>query len=168
MSTTKQQDPTCEQKVKPAGIVINDVKVSRLEVQIDFPNPRHDKPLPPISQATVNKNNELEISIVVFISKNTEIKGDELTVIQDFSYTNTQVPYANFYVCYDIAPEPCATFNIFQLNFTADPKGFIPNDTLPKGLPTPNLLDLQEIVSFLWDEDPVGSRGTVTTVQSGV
>ncbi|GEM_PF-1182419 len=168
MSTTKLQDPTCEQKVKPAGIAINGVKVNRLEAQIDFPNPRHDKPLPPISQATVNKNNELEISIVVFISKNTEIKGDELKVIQDFSYTNDQVPYANFYVCYDIAPEPCATFNIFQLNFIADPKGYFPNATLPKGLPVPNLLALQEIVTFLWDEDPVGSRGTVTTVQSGV
>ncbi|THF51768.1 hypothetical protein E6C50_08400 [Flavobacterium supellecticarium] len=168
MNTTKQENPTCQQKVKPAGIAITGVKVNRIETQIDFPNPRHDKPLPPISQATVNKDNELEISIVVFISANTAIKGDELKVIQDFSYTNDQVPYANFYVCYDIAPEPCATFNIFQVNFTADPKGYIPNATLPKGLPVPNLLALQEIVTFLWDEDPVGSRGTVTTVQSGV
>lgn len=168
MKATNQQDSSCRQTVKPAGFEIKKVKVKSLGFQIEFPNPRHNRPLPPTTQATINENNELEISIVVFVSKNTEIIADGLCVIQDFSYTNNQIPYANFYVCYDIAPESSATFDLFQLDFIANPKDYTPNMTLPIDLPIPNLLDLKEIVSFLWDEDPLGSRGTVTTVQSGV
>lgn len=168
MSTTNQQDSSCIQSVKPAGFQIQTITVKNLGYQIKFPNPRHEKPLPPITQVTINDSNEMQISIVVFISENTKVIPDQLSVIQDFSYTNNKTPYANFYVCYDIAPERCSTFNVFQLDFTANPKDYTPNITLPKDLPVPNLLDLKEIVCFLWDEDPIASRGTVTTVQSGV
>ncbi|WP_445457017.1 hypothetical protein [Flavobacterium sp. HNIBRBA15423] len=167
MNATNQQDGSCEKTVKPAGIEIKEVKVNNLGFQISFPNPRHNKPLPTIAEVAINDNNEMEISIVVFVSKNTDISSDDLCVIQDFSYTNDKMPYANFYVCYDIAPEPCSAFNVFQLTFNAinSPEGYTPNGTLPV-MPDPNILDLKEIVSFLWDEDPVGSRGTVTTVKS--
>lgn len=170
MSNTNQQDSSCEKTVKPAGVEVPKVLVSKLDFQIKFPNPRHDKPLPPTVQATINDSKELEISIVVFVSENTNIDPDSLCVIQDFSYTNNKTPFANFYVCYDIAPVPCSTFNLFQLTFNAinSPEGYTPNGILPKDMPIPNILDLKEIVSFLWDEDPVGSRGTVTTVQQGV
>jgi hypothetical protein len=168
MSTTDQQDSSCGQIEKPAGFEIKGVQVNNLGYQIKFPNPRHKKPLPPITQVTINEKYEMQISIVVFISENTKVAADKLTVIQDFSYTNDRTPYANFYVCYDIAPEPCSTFNIFQLDFIANPKDYTPNSILPKDLPIPDLLKLKEIVSFLWDEDPTGSRGTVTTVQTGV
>ncbi|CAD0004819.1 MULTISPECIES: hypothetical protein [Flavobacterium] len=168
MSTIDQQDTSCCRIEKPAGIKIKGVKVKSLGYQIKFPNPRHKKPLPPIAQVTINKKYEMQISIVVFISEKTKVTADQLTVIQDFSYTNNKMPYANFYVCYDVAPEPCSTFNIFQLSFKANPKDYTPNRILPKDLPIPDLLKLKEIVTFLWDEDPTGSRGTVTTVQTGL
>jgi hypothetical protein len=170
MSTTNQQDSSCEKTVRPAGIEIQKVTVSKLDFQINFPSLRHDKPLPPTVQVAINNTKEMEISIVVFVSENTNVDPNNLCVIQDFSYTNEQIPYANFYVCYDVTPEPCSTFNVFQLTFNAinSPEGYTPNTSLPKDMPIPHLLDLKEIVSFLWDEDPVTSRGTVTTVQSGV
>ncbi len=167
MSTTDQQDSTCGPIEWPAGIQLTNVKVSPLGFQMKFPNPRHDKPLPPVVEATINDRKELEISIVVFISENARISPDELCVIQDFSYTNDRVPYSNFYVCYNVVPEPSSTFNIFQLDFVANPEGYTPNNTLPP-MRMPNILDLKEIVSFLLDQDPKLSRGTVTTVQSGV
>lgn len=168
MSTTNQQNSSCGPIEKPTGYEIKGVKVNNLGYQIKFPNPRHEKPLPPITQVTINEKNEMQISIVVFISENTKVTPDKLAVIQDFSYTNDRIPYANFYVCYDIAPEPCSTFTIFQLDFIANPNYYSPNSMLPTGLPIPDLLKLKEIVSFLWDEDPTGSRGTVTTVQTGL
>ncbi|PXY40853.1 hypothetical protein DMB65_09735 [Flavobacterium cheongpyeongense] len=168
MSTTDQQDTSCVPIEKPAGIKIKGVKVKRLGYRIKFPNPRHKKPLPPIAQVTINKKHKMQISIVVFISKKAKVTPKQLTVIQDFSYTNDETPYANFYVCYNVAPEPCSKFDVFQLNFKANPKDYTHNGILPKDLPIPDLLKLKEIVCFLWDEDPIGSRGTVTTVQTGL
>jgi len=167
MNKTNQKDSSCTPE-KPAGIQITEVKVSNLGFQINFPNPRHDKPLPPIAEVTINAKNEMEISIVVFVSEKTDLDLEELSVIQQFSYTNEQMPFANFYVCYDSVPKLCSVFNIFQLTFNAinSPKGYIPNKTLPNDMPMPDILELKEIVSFLWDEDPKLSRGTVTTVQS--
>ncbi|CAD0007270.1 hypothetical protein [Flavobacterium salmonis] len=165
MSTTNQQGSSCGPIEKPAGFEIG-VLANGLGYRINFPNPRHKKPLPPIAQVTINEKHEMEISIVVFISQNAKVTADQLTVIQDFSYTNDGTPYANFYVCYDVAPEPCSIFDVFQLSFTANPNCFTPNSKC--NLPIPNLLELKEIVCFLWDEDPTGSRGTVTTVQTGV
>ncbi|NHN27859.1 hypothetical protein FIA58_019450 [Flavobacterium jejuense] len=166
MSKTNQKDSSCT-PVIPAGVLISDVKVTNLGFQITFPNPRHDKPLPPIAQVTINADSNMEISIVVFVSKKTDVDLENLYVIQQFSYTNEQIPFANFYVCYDAVPKLCSVFNVFQLTFNAinSSKGYTPNMTLPNDMPMPDILDLKEIVSFLWDEDPKLSRGTVTTVQ---
>ena len=171
MSTTKQQNIVCKQLDKPAGITLPGVEVIALNYQITFPNEGHNKPMPPIAQATIidlkDSTKEMLISIVVLLSQNVNLELNNLSVIQDFSYTNDGAPYANFYVCYESVPEPSSTFNLFQLNFNADPNGYTPNTNSPKK-PIPNLFDLTEIVSFLWDEDPLGSRGTVTTVRPGV
>lgn len=170
MNVNNQTDNDCIE-VRPAGVIIDNVSIKKVG-SLTFPNSLDATSLfPPVAQATVVEvNNEkvMQISIVVFVDKNSNVNPNngDLSVIQYFSYNKQKTPFANFYVCYDVKPEPGTEFEIFQLNFTADSSkaGYTPNPK-SKDLPIPSIFNLKEIVSFLWDEDPVGSRGTVTTVK---
>lgn len=109
---------------------------------ITFPNDRPITPFSPTVEAYFEEK-KLQVSALVFIDAAANIESGSIKVY----YNNTQETPV-FYIVYD-APESQATkFSMYQVNFEI---------ILHKKPLT--------IQTFLWDSDPVGSRGTTTTVQ---
>lgn len=138
MSTT---DLKCT-PVPPKGTIVEGSKVlSPFSSPIVFPNARSNKPFPPIVQAYYNGTN-LQVSAVVLIDAAAEI-FDNITVY----YDDTQ-SMPRFYVTYNAPEAKASEFTLYQVDFTLD-------------------LEKQPLTieTIVWDEDPVGSRGTTTTVQ---
>jgi hypothetical protein len=130
---------TVDSLVKPKGTKIPSTFKS-LSSQINFIKQRPTTPLPPLVQ-TYYENGSLQVCAVIFIDASQTINN------VDVYYDDTE-EQPIFYATYN-APETTASeFNAYQVNFDID----LQNQ--PK-----------TIITYVWDEDPVGSRGTTTTVQ---
>lgn len=166
MISNPQSTIECPEKIPPAGVEL-DFTLTNLESEIAFTIPRGERPLQPlVSNETVG--NELRVSVIVFVNDDIILTQDNTEVIQDLSYTNNREPYLNLYMCYDVPPHAGSTFKAYRFDFTANfsQSGYTPNHTLQPPMPTPpNIKDIKQMTTFLWDEDPVTSRGTVTTVK---
>ncbi|MBF4470175.1 hypothetical protein [Flavobacterium sp. HJJ] len=118
---------------------------------ICFLNNRGKNPLPPLVQANfVANDNDISVSVVIFIESTITITENDLNVTWD-----NNVLRPAFYISYNDTNSPSTTFNGYQVSFT---------------LTSAHLLGMKpEIIKvFLWDSDPETSRGTETSVQTGV
>ncbi|MBC5835877.1 hypothetical protein G6N05_05715 [Flavobacterium sp. F372] len=135
MSTTNTTGPI----VTPPGVEItSDFK--SLNSTIQFTKPRPTEPLPPLVQAYY-ENGNLEVSTVAFIDASQKI--DLISVFYDDSLKTP-----TFYITYTAPETKASEFMGYQVNFTIE------------------LANKPEVIeTFVWDEDPINSRGTTTTVQ---
>ncbi len=107
---------------------------------IEFTRARSTEPLPPLVQAYY-ENGVLQVCAVAFIDKSQNIES-----ISVFYDNSQKTP--TFYVTYTAPETEASEFMGYQVNFTIE----MPNKP-------------EEIMTFVWDEDPRTSRGTYTTVQ---
>jgi hypothetical protein len=143
--------------INPPGLVI-DVNVAESRGRISFPEKKSKSLLSPLIEARYSDNGnvrKLTISAVVFISTN-ELEKLTLKVYQN-SYANIEgIPQLQFFIAYDLKENEASEFDIYEITFDA------------KNIPFDGgLSQIKKIETFLWDVDPVASRGTVTTVQAG-
>ena len=172
MNPTLQQSQNgtdCPNKVIPAGIEIPITSFKVIEEEVKFSFPRDSRPLQPLVAVEATKEGILKsVSAIAFIDTSVkDISENHFKVIQDFSYTNDKTPFLNFYICYDAKLTPERTFKVIRVNFDVDWNKYTPNKAYwPKKI-APKSSDITFITSFLWDEDPEGSRGTETVIRNG-
>ncbi len=134
-------ETNCNLKL-PNGTFVNNISVQvPFDKPIIFPNKRSNVPFPPIVQAYF-EGDTLQVSAVVLIDSAANVKNN-ISVYYDDSQ---RIP--NFYVVYDALESEASEFTLYQVNFTV----------ILAQKP-------QTIETFVWDEDPVNSRGTTTSVQ---
>ncbi|KAB1157427.1 hypothetical protein F7018_10910 [Tenacibaculum aiptasiae] len=173
MNPTLQQSQNgtdCSNKVIPEGIEIPITSFKVIEEEVKFSFPRDSRPLQPLVAAEATKEGILKsVSAIAFIDTSVkDISDSHFKVIQDFSYTNDKTPFLNFYICYDAKLTPERTFKVIRVNFDVDWSKYTPNKAHRPNKTAPKPSDIKFITSFLWDEDPEGSRGTETTVKESV
>lgn len=173
ITTQKKSDinVSCPNIVIPQGVVLNDVIFTDLnkEITFSYESGIKSRPLQPLTTIKIDKDKStIGVSIIAFIEANVTINNSNTSVIQDLSYTNNKEPFLNLYVCYDVKRQPSSSFKGYRFDFTIefDKTKYTPNPSYPD-LPVPNIIDISHLTSFVWDEDPDGSRGTETTVQAG-
>ncbi|WP_395058849.1 hypothetical protein [Flavobacterium sp.] len=133
--------------VLPPGTIIDGSIVTSLFSPVTFPNARSKKPFAPVVQAYYDSGKKnLQVSAVIFI--------DAAAVIPTPLSNNIKVYYDNsqllptFNISYNNLEKEAKTFSVYQVNFN------LSLENKPAS-----------IITFVWDEDPVTSRGTETTVQ---
>ncbi|AYN05126.1 MULTISPECIES: hypothetical protein [unclassified Flavobacterium] len=138
----------------PPGVCIESIDARPIG-SVSFPENRSKALLPPIVQASFENNKEkLVVQAVVFIAEDEQT--DLCLSIYQNCYVNIEgIPQLQFFVCYDMVETVAKEFNVYEVTFYADP------------IPFDDFSQIKTIVTFLWDVDPIGSRGTVTTVQAG-
>jgi hypothetical protein len=137
--------------VTPPGVLIKKI-VKESRGMIEFPEKKSKSLLSPLVEASY-KDHKLLITAVIFVapSKNESL---DLSIYQN-CYTNIEgVPQLQFFVCYDMLESKSKDFFVYEVTFEAEK---IPFDG--------GLSQIKTIQTFLWDVDPVASRGTVTNVQ---
>ena len=125
---------------------------------IQFDHIRSKKPLPALIEANRKADaNGINVSVVVFIVEGYE--NPEIVVTQSYSISSLGLNQLQFFISYDFNEVKSSNFKTYELSFDAKEK------KLPKGV---KLKDIDTVEIFLRDTDPITSRGTVTTVQTGV
>lgn len=107
---------------------------------ITFPHARSTEPFPPIVQSFF-EGTQLEVSAIVLLPYNQNINFKSIT-------SNNNTKSLEFYINYLATEKAVAEFTAYQVTFYYD-------TTVNPG----------NITTYVRDEDPVTSRGTVTTVQ---
>ena len=134
-------ETNCNLKL-PNGTLVNNISVQvPFDKPIIFPNKRSNVPFPPIVQAYF-EGDTLQVSAVVLIDAAAEI-GKNISVYFDSSQNGPI-----FYVTYNAPESEASEFTVYQVDFTVN------LENKP-----------QTIETIVWDEDPVNSRGTTTSVQ---
>ncbi|MGA9637566.1 hypothetical protein [Flavobacterium sp.] len=137
----------------PPGVEIVDVKVIQ-NGQISFLNPRSKTPLPALVEASNNGDSKrISISAVVFIDANEP--APTLSVHQLYVISSFGTPQLQFFISYDLPETEASKFQAYEVNFEATTDGLPENVSLDM---------IHTIETFLWDTDPVASRGTVYNV----
>ncbi|MCC9071633.1 hypothetical protein LNQ49_08580 [Flavobacterium sp. F-65] len=138
----------------PPGICIENSTVEPIG-SVTFPENKSKALLPPIVQASFKDHKErLVIQAIVFIAQD-EQSELSLSIFQN-CYVNIEgIPQLQFFICYDMIETVAKEFNVYEVSFDAEP------------IPFEGFSQIKTIETFLWDVDPVASRGTVTTVQAG-
>jgi hypothetical protein len=143
MSTT---DPTCP-AVYPTGATllttINNPTKGSLITPPALPIQLTTEPLPPVVSSAVLTGTTITVSVTVYIDS-----ADPVTSLMIYENLTNATP--QFYVVYDFAEEIPASLYPYTFTFPYTPCGQAPTT----------------IETFLWDSDPIASRGTETTVVS--
>ena len=155
MSKTTLYSPT--EKIYPPGVQLP-VKLNRKSVGlIKFPERTERMLLSPLVEAYYSKEKkDLLVRAVVFIARE-EAKELDFGIYQNCYIGLDGSPKLQFFISFDLIETKVTDFFVYEVDFTISniPYG---EDALSK---------IQTIETFLWDIDPVGSRGTVTIVTSG-
>ena len=123
--------------------IVFNVEEIKTEGPITFPYSRSKEPFPPIVQSFFESGSkQLEVSAIILLPYNQDIKFKKIT-------TNDNPESLEFYIDYLAKEKETAEFKIYQVTF------YYSTSNNPGTVKT-----------YLRDEDPVTSRGTVTTVQS--
>jgi hypothetical protein len=126
---------------------------------ITFPENQTNALLSPVVQATLIGKKKLQIRAVVFISPEAQTNGLEFDVFQNWYVDIEGNPQLQFFICYDLKNVIGKEFDIYEVSFEAKRKPYNEDDDVFSKIKT--------IQTFLWDIDPVSSRGTETNVQHG-
>ncbi len=122
---------------------------------IQFDHIRSKKPLPALVEANrIADANGINVSVVVFITEG--CKKPNIMIQQMFAISNLGTYKLQFFIDYKFEEDKSKNFDIYELNFHAKA------EKLPKGF---TLKDIDTVEVFLVDTDPIGSRGTETSVQ---
>ncbi|MEN2414997.1 hypothetical protein [Flavobacterium mesophilum] len=149
----KNNDQLNRKTVKPPGERITEV-IKKSRGSINFPESKSKSLLSPLVEALYN-NGTMTITAVIFVAP-LENEAIDLKIYQNW-YTNIEgFPQLQFFVSYDMSEKVSKDFLVYEVTF--DAKSFPFQDQMSQ---------IKTIQTFLWDVDPVTSRGTVTTVQSG-
>lgn len=132
--------------VAPPGEPIDqsNIRIQKLDdTQISFAfNSTSVKPFSPLVQVGYAKNGNLQVSAVVFVAsaENPDFSGvNYQSVISD-----SGEPQLDFFLIYDAPEKSYQSFDAYRVDFIMEN-------------PPENL---DQVQTFLWDEDPVSSRGT--------
>ncbi len=141
----------------PPGVHVKEKKFSKNGI-ITFADKRPFIPLPPLVEVYLSHKQHIKVSTVFFIDA--AIKGlnaDSFAIYQEFSISDSGTPQLQFFISYDAVATEAKDFQAYQISFKAV------DENLP---PDVSFADIKTIQTFIWDTDPVSSRGTVTNVQS--
>jgi hypothetical protein len=134
----------------PPGQPINRnlIKITNLNSQIEFDyNSTSLKPLTPLVQVSFSPEGNLQVSAVVFVASS---ETPNLSAVnQESVISDSGETQLDFFIIYDAPEQSYQNFNAYRVDF------IIENPPA----------DLVQIETFLWDSDPVTSRGTVTPVE---
>lgn len=133
----------------PPGKAIksSNVQIKKLDAQISFAfNSDSVKPFSPLVQTSFSEEGNLQVSAVVFVASSEDPKLS--AVNQESVISNSGETQLDFFIIYDAPEKSYQSFNAYRVDFIVE--------SPPQ--------DLVQIQTFLWDEDPVASRGTVTTL----
>ncbi len=140
-------------QIPPGKLVAPSIAADSI-AEVNFLNPYRNfitkRPLPPLVQNYYDKNmGILHMYAIVFVDSNED--PGSFDVYQQEIVSESGKSQLNFYITYDKPETRVSQFTGYRVNFAVR----MPN---PGNPPT-------QIETFLWDEDPRTSRGTVTTVQ---
>tara|TARA_R110002050_G_scaffold184989_3_gene318782 strand:- start:12649 stop:13089 length:441 start_codon:yes stop_codon:yes gene_type:complete len=142
---------TTSLSVTPApGIPIDEskIRIQKLDAQISFAfNSASVKPFSPLVQVSYSKAGALQVSAVVFVAS---------SQYPNFSGVNQQSVISSsgeleldLFIIYDEPEKRYQNFDAYRIDFIVE--------NPPEGL--------VQVQTFLWDEDPVSSRGTTTKIK---
>ncbi|MBO9586047.1 MAG: hypothetical protein J7574_17925 [Flavobacterium sp.] len=142
----------------PPGVDITTKDEAHAIGHVSFKEKKSVEVLSPYVEAYYDANkNVLSVNAVVYVDQ-TKVVNEVL----DYSiFQNTFIdldgnPQLQFFIVYNMPEELSGELVIYEIIFTANAEHFIGG-----------LSNIKQIQTFLWDVDPVASRGTVTNVQSG-
>ena len=122
--------------------------------KISFTNKRPNKPLQPLVEVYLDASNNIQVSTVFFIDAAiTGLDANSFTIYQDYCVSDFGSPRLQFFISYDAQETDATDFQAYQISFQALPSIFSNED-------------ITTVQTFLWDIDPITSRGTETGVQS--
>ncbi|WP_111309226.1 hypothetical protein [Confluentibacter sediminis] len=125
----------------------NILNIQKLDAQISFAfNSTSKKPFGPLVQVSFSDTGALQVSAVVFVaaSENPNFSG----VNKQYVISSSGELELDFFIIYDEPEVRYQIFDAYRIDFIVEN---------PRA-------DLVQIQTYLWDTDPVSSRGTVTTV----
>jgi hypothetical protein len=142
---------TTDQAIKlPPGVRLphSSVKVKELknaEIAFDFKTTT-TQPLQPLLQAKYD-DGALLISAIIFIAEKEDVDPESIFVTCQPVISGAGLPQLDLFIVYNAEEIRARKFQGYRVDITIDN-------------PPENL---EQIEAFLWDEDPVTSRGTVTS-----
>lgn len=124
--------------------------VSNLKSQITFDYDSSSlKPLAPLVQVSFSEEGNLQVSAVVFIGA---LETPSLSAVnQEYVISDSGETQLDFFIIYDAPEKSYQTFNAYRVDFIVENPP----------------ADLVQIETFVWDSDPITSRGSVTPVIGG-
>lgn len=141
-------------KINPPGKCIDKPAEYKQRGHVSFPKNRKKTLLSPLVEA-YHVGKKILVNAVVFVAHE-ELEDLKISVVQN-CYVNIEgKAQLQFFIAYDLKPTDGVDFYIYEVSFEADD---IPFDG--------GLKNIASIQTFLWDIDPISSRGTETTVQPG-
>ncbi|WP_456315034.1 hypothetical protein [Pseudomonas shirazensis] len=147
-----------DKKTYPPGFSLGPkVNLNKLS-SVTFPENQTNALLSPVVQATLVGNKKLQIRAVIFIAPE-EQNELEFDVYQNWYVDIEGNPQLQFFICYDLKDIVGKIFDIYEVSFEAKRKPYNEDDDVFSKIKT--------VQTFLWDIDPVSSRGTETNVQHG-
>lgn len=155
---TKITQDSCTTISLPPGISIVQQESTPQIGSVSFPQTKSVDILSPYVEAQYNaKDNSLTATAVVYVDQTTIQNGVFTYSIFQNSYIDIAgAPQLQFFIVYDMPEELSVNFAIYEITFQADATIF-----------SGGLSNIESIQTFLWDADPITSRGTETTVQHG-
>ncbi|MDR7208888.1 hypothetical protein [Flavobacterium piscis] len=155
MEKTTLKSPV--ETINPPGIEIIDDKVYSSVGSVSFPKRKSEGILAPYVEAYYNaEKNTLTARAVVYVDVNALENEIFVCSIYQNSYVDIDgKAQLQFFIAYDMPEKISKDFTIYEIDFHAK-QNIFPG----------KLSDIKTIQTFLWDVDPVASRGTVTTVQA--
>lgn len=143
-----------DDKINPPGNCIDKPAEYKRRGHVSFPKNRKKTLLSPLVEA-YHQGKKLLVKAVVFVAHE-EVKDLAISVVQNCYVNMEGEAQLQFFIAYDLKPTDGEDFYIYEVSFEADEIPF-------KG----GLESIETIQTFLWDIDPISSRGTETTVQPG-
>ncbi len=141
----------------PPGVPVKEISFSP-NGTITFADKRPYTPLPPLVEVHLTADKKhIKVSTVFFIDAAETVSPNSFSINQEFCISDSGESRLQFFISYDVKETKAVKFQGYQVSFKAVDKN------LPDGV---KFEDIKTIQTFLWDTDPVSSRGTVTNVQS--
>lgn len=132
--------------INPPGVELANVNFTPTRQEIKFKNNRSTNPLPPLVQANYDFEGNISVSVVFFVDSQRDLKSIQV-------YWDRNILKPSFYIAYSEMNDLVKSFISYEIDFE---------------LKREELLGMkpEEIEAFVWNKDPITSRGTVTTVRS--
>ncbi|RBW57226.1 hypothetical protein DS884_11635 [Tenacibaculum sp. E3R01] len=106
------------------------------------------RPVAPVTMASFDKEGFINVSTFVFLPASFGTENKTFTINQLQTNSNKLA----FYIGVDKAPTPDNSFHIYGITFKVKDQDY-------------KSMGITKIKTYLWDEDPEGSRGTETAVK---